>query len=61
MKIIFNINYRTRWGEALYICGDLPVMGAGNDENALQLNFLGGESWQIELDLDDLEIGRAHV
>ena len=55
MKIIFNINYRTRWGEALYICGDLPVMGAGNDENALQLNFLGGESWQIELDLDDLD------
>ncbi len=53
MKVTFNINYRTQWGEALFICGDIPELGAGNDQNALQLTYLGGESWQIELDLPD--------
>lgn len=51
MKITFNINYRTQWGEALYIVGNLPELGDGNDQAALQLNYLGGESWQIEVDV----------
>lgn len=35
MKITFNINYRTRWGEALYVVGNIPELGAGNDQAAL--------------------------
>ena len=55
MKITFNINYRTQWGEALYVVGDIPELGAGNDQAALQLNYLGGESWQITLEVSDLK------
>jgi len=51
MKITFNINYRTRWGEALYIVGDLPELGAGDQQAALQLNYMGGESWQLTIDV----------
>lgn len=55
MKITFNINYRTQWGESLYICGDIPELGAGNDHAAPQLNYLGGESWQLEIDVKNLK------
>ena len=54
MKITFNINYRTKWGEALYICGDIPALGAGNDHAAPQLTYMGGETWQLEIDASDL-------
>lgn len=57
MKVIFNINYRTRWGESLYISGNVPELGNGNEDAALQLNFMGGESWQLEVDFDRLEAG----
>lgn len=53
MKITFNINYRTRWGEALYVVGNIPELGAGNDQAALQLNYLGGESWQLSVDVPE--------
>jgi len=51
MKVTFNINYRTRWGEALYISGDLQELGSGNDHAAIQMNYLGGENWQLTVDL----------
>lgn len=57
MKITFNINYRTHWGESLYICGDIPELGAGNDHAAPQLNYLGGEAWQLEIEAKDLKKG----
>ena len=28
MKIKIHISYHTQWGEALYICGSLPQLGA---------------------------------
>ena len=27
MKITFNIDYRTNWGESLYIVGTIPELG----------------------------------
>ena len=57
MKITFNINYRTFWGEALYISGDIPALGDNNDHQAPQLKYLGGESWQLEVDVPELKSG----
>ncbi len=51
MKITFNINYRTNWGESLYIGGNIPELGGGDDHAALQMTYLGGESWQLTLDV----------
>jgi 4-alpha-glucanotransferase len=54
MKISFNINYRTKWGESLYICGSLPELGAGDDSKAPRLDYLGGETWHLTIDVNDL-------
>lgn len=51
MKVTFNINYRTRWGEALYISGDLQELGSCNDHAAVQMNYVGGDHWQLTVDL----------
>lgn len=51
MRITFNINYRTNWGENLYICGDIPELGGGDQNNALPLKLIGAESWTIDIDI----------
>lgn len=53
MKIRFNIQYRTKWGESLYILGDIAPLGGGDDKVAVQMAFLGGEHWMLDLDLPD--------
>lgn len=53
MKIIFNIQYRTNWGESLYMCGDIPQLGGGNDKEAVELRYLGDEHWQLTLELPE--------
>lgn len=53
MKLKFNIKYRTNWGESLYICGDIAALGGGDDQKAVQMRFLGGELWELELELPD--------
>ena len=58
MDIKFHIQYRTNWGESLYIYGDIPELGNGKDTEAVQLRFLGGESWELSLKLADNKVPR---
>lgn len=51
MKISFNINYHTQWGEALYICGDLLQLGSGDPNEALEMKLIAPDTWTIELEL----------
>ncbi len=51
MKITFSINYRTRWGEALYIVGDIPALGGGADDKAVAMSLNGSDLWELTLDL----------
>lgn len=53
MKITFIINYRTNWGESVYITGNIPELGNGNELNALQLNLDGNEKWHLTIEVDD--------
>lgn len=53
MKISFIINYRTNWGESVYITGNIPELGNGNELNALQLNLDGNEKWHLTIEVDD--------
>lgn len=53
MRLTFNINYRTNWGESVYIVGNIPELGNGNEVNALKLNLTGTEQWQIVVETLD--------
>jgi len=53
MKVTFNIGYRTQWGEHLCVCGAPEALGADNIVDAPAMNYLGGESWQLEVEMPD--------
>lgn len=47
MKITFNINYRTNWGEALYIYGGIPALGDNDPRNAAEMQLVAPDTWQF--------------
>lgn len=54
MKIHFTINYRTHWGEALFICGDIPALGGGDPSKALPMRPAGPDTWEATLEASRL-------
>lgn len=52
MKITFNINYHTNWGESLYVCGGIPELGGNDPHKALEMNLTSPDIWQAALTLD---------
>ena len=53
MKLIFHIEYRANWGEALYVSADIAQLGGGNHADALKLEVTGDRLWQGEIELPD--------
>ena len=39
MKISFSLNYHTQWGEALYLCGNILQLGAGDAREAVEMRL----------------------
>lgn len=52
MKIRFNIDYKTNWGESLYICGNVPALGDCKTENALKMRLDGVGLWTAYVEID---------
>lgn len=48
MKITFNIDYRTNWGESVYLTGDVFV-----PEAAVKMTLDGAEHWSVTVDVPD--------
>lgn len=49
MILTFSIDYRTYWGESVYILGNIPALGAGDPAKALKLSFDGEQTWHISV------------
>lgn len=52
MKISFNLNYHTQWGEALYIYGDILQLGGGDPQQALEMKLSAPDTWVLDLELE---------
>jgi 4-alpha-glucanotransferase len=53
MKIIFNINYHTNWGESLYLVGDVKLLGNGSEQDAVKMNLDSDDNWSYSISLPD--------
>lgn len=53
MKLIFNISYRTNWGESVYISGDIEALGCSDPARAVKMTLDGSDHWHIEIDVPD--------
>ena len=53
MKISFNINYHTNWGESVYLCGTIPALGGGDAREAVEMNLISPDMWQFTLETEN--------
>ena len=51
MKVTFNINFHTVWGQKLCIVGSIPELGSWELALAKEMNYTGEGNWQLELEL----------
>lgn len=49
IRLKFNIEYYTRWGQQVCICGSIPELGDLNENNALVLSTTNGYQWNAEI------------
>ena len=61
MKITIRLRYHTRFGQALFLCGDHKGLGGGQPERALPLRYVNEEFWEVALDLPDTPRPNAPV
>ncbi len=53
MTLTFRLRFHTRVGQSLFITGNHELLGGGAMENAIPLQYLDEESWQITINLPD--------
>jgi 4-alpha-glucanotransferase len=53
MRISFNINFHTVWGQALHITGSIPELGGWNTRNAKEMRHTDNGNWFFEMELPD--------
>ena len=53
MKISFNLNYHTQWGESLYLCGDLIQLGAGDPREAVEMSLVSPDLWRVDIEFGE--------
>src|ERR1022692_706959 len=53
MKIQFYLRFHTKFGQSIFITGNIGALGNNNHENAFPLHYISDEFWQGELDIND--------
>jgi 4-alpha-glucanotransferase len=53
MKLEFYLKFRTRFGQSLTICGNIPALGEKNPGRALPMQFLNEEYWYASIEIDE--------
>ena len=51
MTLIFNIEYRTSWGEEVRVLGSIPELGNNQPDKATPLHTVDGIHWTAEVDI----------
>ncbi len=60
MKIDFYLRFKTEFGQALAVIGNLPVLGNNDLSKALPLSFFNNEFWHASIEIDAAEIDSLH-
>ena len=51
MQITFEIYYHTRWGESLFLSGDIDELGANEENRAVMMDYQGDGLWKYTMEL----------
>jgi 4-alpha-glucanotransferase len=55
MRLTFQVRFRTRPGQDLFITGNHPLLGRGEVEHAVPMNYLDPETWGVSLTVTTAE------
>lgn len=55
MILHLSINFRTRWGQNLYVSGSLPELGGGDPAKAVAMNYSPDDYWKTDIKISSLE------
>jgi len=56
MKITFNVQYYTVWGQILHVVGSIPELGEWNNDYAKEMRYTGDGNWTLEVELDSASL-----
>jgi 4-alpha-glucanotransferase len=59
MRLTIRLRYHTRFGQALFLCGDHICLGGGQPGNALPLRYVNEEMWEVLIELPDTSRPKA--
>ncbi len=54
MKLTFNIDFHTVWGQRLCIVGSLPELGLWNPAQARDMQYINDGRWMAEIELKEI-------
>lgn len=60
MKIEFYLRFRTTYGQAVFVSGNLISLGSNNPAKAFPLQYLNDEFWYGAIETDSAEVGALH-
>lgn len=60
MKIEFYLQFRTTFGQAVFVSGNLAALGNNEVAMALPLQYLNEELWYGAIEVDPKEVGSLH-
>jgi len=49
MKITFRINYRTEWGQGVWISGSVKALGEWDTKRAFPMSYIGNGEWEATI------------
>ena len=55
MDLRFHINYHTRYGQRIKVCGNAPVLGSGDASQAPYLEYSDNGDWYLDFSLSSKE------
>ena len=51
MKLTLRISYQTHWGQRIFVSGNIPELGNGDKNKALEMSYFNGEQWELALNI----------
>lgn len=55
MKFTFIVDYRTEWGESLFVTGSAEALGGGELDRAVPMAMTGDQTWVAEVEMAESE------
>ncbi|HEY0039175.1 MAG TPA: 4-alpha-glucanotransferase, partial [Flavisolibacter sp.] len=60
MKIEFYLRFKTKYGQSLFVTGNLALLGNKDSGNAFPLRFLNDEFWYGAIEIEPSEVNALH-